>query len=103
MKQLKLMLDYDCWPLWDQDAGDNLDPEVLPLSDALKARLQAWSDAYNVLLNRDDPMNSYHTSEREQALEQEGVSLWRALQTELGEAWQVFYSYDAFLRDSFSC
>lgn len=41
------MLDYDCWPLWDQDAGDNLDPEALPL--------------------------------------------WRALQTELGEAWQVSY------------
>ncbi len=91
MKQLKLMLDYDCWPLWDQDAGDNLDPETLPLSRGLKTRLQAWSEGYDALLNRDDPLNSYHTPEREQALENEGVALWQALQTELGDTWRVSY------------
>ncbi len=36
MKRIKLMADYDCYPLWldsDDEVG-NIDPDVLPISDS---------------------------------------------------------------------
>lgn len=41
MKTIKLMADYDCFPLWKSSPGEvgNIDPEDLPISYDLKAYL----------------------------------------------------------------
>ncbi len=89
-RHLKIMLDYDCWPLWTQD-GDNYPPHHLAVSSELKDRLIAWSDQYDALLNRENPIHSYHSPETDLALEEEGLSLWTALQSELGKSWSISY------------
>lgn len=89
-QSIKMMLDYDCWPLWTKD-GDNCSPHHLPISTQLQAQLVSWSDKYDALLNRDDPMNSYHSLETDRSLEKEGLMLWVNLQSELGDLWKVAY------------
>ena len=32
-KQIKLMADYQCWPLWNIDEPDNIAPQELPLAE----------------------------------------------------------------------
>lgn len=46
-KRIKVMADYDRYPLWALDDGryDNIDPEVLGLSPELTRELLAWGDA----------------------------------------------------------
>jgi hypothetical protein len=58
--KIRVMVDYECWPLWwdgDRDVG-NIAPSDLGWSDRLSADLSAWSLAYDTTLNRDDPLLS---------------------------------------------
>lgn len=88
---LKLMCDYDCWPLW-RPGGENVDPSDLPVSDSLRERLVAWSDTYDAILNRDSPADSaFPSPSAEAAWEAEGRELWAALQAELGDGYAVSY------------
>lgn len=32
LRKIKLMPDYQCFPLWDMEEPDNLDPRDLPLN-----------------------------------------------------------------------
>jgi hypothetical protein len=32
LRKIKLMPDYQCFPLWDMEEPDNLDPKDLPLN-----------------------------------------------------------------------
>ena len=44
-EKIKLMADYQCFPLWDasqEGGGRNIDPDELPISLSLKARLNLW-------------------------------------------------------------
>jgi hypothetical protein len=47
MTTIKVMADYECWPLWN---GDNLDPDSLPLSTYLREQLAAWAERYDETL-----------------------------------------------------
>jgi hypothetical protein len=86
------MPDYHSYPLWDVDDPDNVDPATLPLSDALRARLEAWADAYDAILNPDDPAASGFAGEAAaRAFDAEGVRLWHALAAELGPGYAVAY------------
>ncbi|MBH8552854.1 hypothetical protein I8751_10835 [Nostocaceae cyanobacterium CENA357] len=92
--KIKLMADYECDPLWWEDAGKvgNIDPARLPLSQETISRLRKWASAYNATLNWQDPGNSPDLSEEaEAAFEEEGISLWKQLQTELTPNYQVVY------------
>ena len=87
---IKMMLDYDCWPLWTKE-GENCSPQNLPITPELQAQLMSWSEKYDSLLNRDNPIDSCHSPETDRALEKEGLMLWANLQSELGDHWNVAY------------
>ena len=91
MITIKLMSDYGCHPLW-ACAGEvgEIDPDALPLSDTLKARLQAWAAWYDATLNWDDPAASGFACPRdEQAFNEEGTKLAESLRRELGPGFTV--------------
>jgi hypothetical protein len=90
---IKLMWDYDCWPLWH--FGDrevcNIDPDSLPLSAATRARLKDWAAIPDAKLDRSDPSSVTWTEEERQKFEAEGRDLWKLLQRELGDGYRVVY------------
>ncbi|NHB62293.1 hypothetical protein [Photorhabdus sp. RW14-46] len=94
MKRIKLMVDYDCYPLWldsDDEVG-NIDPDVLPISDSLKEELNNWSKQYDETLNLDDPLSSgFSTPEAETVFKEKGQYLREKLQTELNNGYEVIY------------
>lgn len=97
MRAIKLMADYYCFPLWNNSPVEvgNIDPESLPLSSDLKARLNDWSEKYDSILNDDDPASSgFETREDEQNFIREGKELAECLQAELGDSYQVTYHSD---------
>ncbi|TGK20282.1 hypothetical protein [Leptospira kmetyi] len=97
LPSLKLMTDYHCFPLWFYDnlnSSDNIDPETLPISDALKKRLLNWATLYDQILNLNDPASSNFKSEQDaNKFNEEGELLWKLLQEELGGEYKIYY-YD---------
>lgn len=92
MRTLKLMADYDCFPLWEASPGQvgNIDPETLNISAELKGDLAEWARFFDQTLNRDDPANSgFASTEAENAFKMQGRTLGERLQTELGAAYVV--------------
>jgi hypothetical protein len=47
MKNIKLMADYQCHPLWNMSPGEygDINPDDLPISQELKDQLNAWARA----------------------------------------------------------
>ena len=89
-QEIKLMADYAAWPLWRPDG--NVDPATLPISAELQQRLDAWAEAFDGTLNRDDPRDSrFPTPEARRAWNEQGLVLWHDLQHELGAAYVVCY------------
>jgi hypothetical protein len=92
MKNLKLMADYNCFAIWDVDAPDNLNPDELPISDALKSRIHAWEQKFDSTLNRADPASSgFITEEALRIFDSEGLKIWECLREELGSEYHVQY------------
>jgi hypothetical protein len=92
MRALKLMADYDCWPLWEASPGatGNVDPSDLPISESLKDRLARWAADFDATLDRDNPSQSgFSTPEEEAAFVARGLTLGTELQAELGPTFQV--------------
>ena len=93
-RELKLMADYAAWPLWDADG--NVDAATLPLSTDLQERLDAWAEAFDGTVNRDDPRQArFATPEARAAWNATGLALWHDLQHELGSAYVVCYFSEA--------
>ena len=91
-KKIKLMADFDCYPLWDLDDAGDIDPASLPLISETIARLEKWQKCYDGIMNWDEPASSDFASEEERvAFEREGISLWQQLQKELGYEYEVVY------------
>lgn len=94
MKKIKLMADYQCYPLWlnSDDAFGNIDPNSLPISNVLKNELNSWSDKYDETLNLDDPLTSgFATLDDERVFRKMGQSLKEKLQMKLGDDYEVIY------------
>lgn len=92
MRNLKLMADYECYALWDEDAVDNLNPDELPISEELKQRIHRWEDSFDATLNRADPANSgFPTDEALMQFDEEGLNLWREITRQLDEGYKVRY------------
>ena len=88
---MKLMADYDCYPLWGED-GENIDPSSLGLSETLTRDLNAWAKSYDATLNQDDPLKSGFASEdAERLFQEEGARLHLLLQRELGGEINVLF------------
>ncbi|CAI1087703.1 hypothetical protein [Serratia quinivorans] len=94
MKTIKLMADYYSFPLWEASPGEfgNIDPESLPLSDALKEELIKWSEKYDSILNDEDPLLSgFKSEEEEKRFIDDGYKLAHLLQEELGYTYNIIY------------
>lgn len=92
MRALKLMADYDSYPLWEASPGEvgNVDPGDLPLSESLRADLLAWADVYDATLNRDDPRRSGFTDDqRRERFIAERERLAQHLRAELGPDYTI--------------
>lgn len=86
------MADYDCWPLWDDEEPDNVDPATLPISAVLRARLEAWQQRFDAQLNRSVPQDStWMTGDDLANFNREGEALADLLQQELGHGHVVLY------------
>jgi hypothetical protein len=89
-KKIKLMADYQCYPLWDIEKVGNIDPNKLPISAVLKKHLNIWAECYDEII--EEPRLSGFKNEMEAlAFEAQGQFLWRLLQKELGDTYEVFY------------
>lgn len=91
-RRIKLMADYDCFPLWEASQGvvGNIDPETLPISQALKSRLNQWAEQFDKTLNRQDPMKSgFLDISAKNGFEQMAAKLGADLQKELGSSYLV--------------
>lgn len=90
--KIKLMADYDCWPLWGLSEVGNIDPCTLSLSTTTQEALAKWAQDYNNTLNRADPIQSaFATPEDALAFNKEGWRLWECLQRELPELKVLYF------------
>jgi hypothetical protein len=76
MKSLTLRADYFYYPIWLVEGDgllDNKDPATPPTSETLATDLLAWADAFDAVLDQDDPANSGFKTElqREKFVSQE--------------------------------
>lgn len=96
MKAIKLMPDYNTFPLWHYEGEEvgAIDPIQLPLTGHLPERLTRWAKWYDTTLNQEYPPDSGFRSVGELiAFDKEGVLLWRDLRLALAKEYKVvFYS-----------
>ncbi|WP_036535410.1 hypothetical protein [Neosynechococcus sphagnicola] len=91
-KKLRLVADYNCDPLWDEE-GEMREPSEFPLSQETIDGLNQWQTAYDAILNLQDPYAiAFPSPEAEAAWEQEGLALAKQLQEELGEEYEIHYN-----------
>jgi hypothetical protein len=94
IRQIKLMPDYQCYPLWlsGNEGPANIDPATLPLSSETILRLERWANIFDNWMNLDDPASTPEPPDDEvAAFEDEGKALWKQLQLELGPTYHIFY------------
>lgn len=92
--KIRVMADYECWPLWWDGDGrvGNIAPSDLGLSDCLWADLKAWASAYDATLNRDDPLSSgFASSDDQKQFHAQGERLATRVAEELGANAAVRY------------
>ncbi len=92
--KIKLMADYESFPLWDlgPDGPRNLDPSALSLSPGLQESLDAWASRYDATLDRRDPARSGFADRlEERAFDEDGLRLASRLKVELGDDSVVVY------------
>jgi len=92
MKNIKLMADYQCHPIWNisPDEYGDVNPDDLPISQDLKERLAAWARAFDATLNMDYPPDSgFESEEAEAEFKREGYRLAEQLRAELGPEFTV--------------
>lgn len=94
MKEIKVMADYQCHPLWDMAPGmyGDIDPSSLPISSELKKRLFDWAHAFDETLDMNDPSSSgFKNAEAVEAFKKDGLELAESLQAELGAEYVVVH------------
>ena len=89
---VKVMAEYECWPLWIPVPPRNLDPRELPISDVLDDDLATWARDFDMTYVRDDPVSSgFATVALAESFVARGAALVDRLQAELGDEWHVEY------------
>ncbi|MFC5344152.1 hypothetical protein ACETK8_18575 [Brevundimonas staleyi] len=84
-RTIRLAPEFGCWPLWDDESGDYLDPAALPLPPALAERIARWDDAYQATLDPDYPPDSrFPDAAAEAVWRAEGEAIFEALTDLLG-------------------
>jgi hypothetical protein len=89
---IKLMPDYECWPLWEASPGQigNIDPSSLAISEELKAELARWAESFDNVLVWDDPATSgFSSMDQLVKFRADGFGLAMSLQRQLGHKFMV--------------
>lgn len=92
MRVIRVMADYQCFPLWEASPGvvGNIDPCDLPISISLQRDLIGWAETFDATLNIDDPASSGLKTESDiDEFRRRGEALVLQLQEELGGAYLV--------------
>lgn len=95
MKNLKLMADYQCHPLWDMSPGmyGDIDPNTLPISTELRQKIADWARFFDESLDIEDPVNSgFNSDEIKAEFKVQGIKLAEQLQQELGSEFVVSFT-----------
>lgn len=93
MKKIKLMPDYNCYPLWDIDKLKNIAPQELPLSKKLCVKLESWQKQYDKTLNSDyPPLSGFENEKMKKSFIKEAENLKKELQVELGNEYEIILS-----------
>lgn len=103
MRLLKLMADYQCYPLWDVSLGQmgDIDPNSLPISALLREQLLDWADVYDRTLNLEDPMISGFASvDAVDDFIAQGMKLADQMRGELGPEFSVLVKINAYVKTS---
>lgn len=84
-KNIKLMPDYECWPLWDMDNLGDIDPKELLITETLQEKIENWAKKFDSILDWDDPGNSggFVTEDEEKLFAEEGWVILEELRKEL--------------------
>ena len=94
MRNIKLMADYGCFPLWEATEKSlvNLNPEDLDLPKELSESLDQWASDYEATLNRGNPVISEFSSKEDgHKFEIQGRQLHQKLKKQLGLDFHVTY------------
>ncbi len=92
MRAIKLMADYQCYPLLEASPGvvGNIDPEELPISERLRQALTQWAEWYDSTLNLSNPAISGFPSDSDrEEFKRKGMELGERLRHELGDGFAV--------------
>lgn len=84
-RRIRLAPEFECWPIWDPDTGETLDPADLGLPGDLADRLRRWDDAFQATYDPVDPRDSrFSDAQAEAAWYAEGRALFLALSEVFG-------------------
>jgi hypothetical protein len=99
-KKIRLMVDYGCDPLWwdEPDKVGDIDPETLPLQEKTIEQLHNWAKMYDKTLDWDNPADSpgFANKQEEETFEKEGILLWKQVQKELADQYEISYYSQIF-------
>ncbi|MBL0319311.1 MAG: hypothetical protein IPP74_08495 [Alphaproteobacteria bacterium] len=89
------MADYQCYPIWEPNTKEyNINPFSLPISLQLGNDLMKWAAQWDKTLNWDNPSNSgFNSTEEESFFISEGKRLCETLNNQLGNQFEVEFSY----------
>jgi len=96
MRVIKLMPDYQCYPLWEASPGrvGNINPDDLPISKSLVERLKKWASLFDDTLDLQDPASAGFRSENERLIFHAlGYELAMDLSSELGQEYSVISKF----------
>ncbi|MFO1368398.1 MAG: hypothetical protein U1F46_05330 [Marinagarivorans sp.] len=97
MKTIKLMPDYECFPLWhcDEEKVGDIDPASIGISQELVRKLSDWQSDYDATLDRLNGENSgFPSKEKEIAFVVKGYELAKELKCELINVNVVYFDID---------
>lgn len=103
MKTIKLMADYQCYPLWHVSPNEfgDIDPRSLPISALLSKELLDWATTYDNTLNWEDPWCSgFENDEAVESFKSQGMKLAEQLRQELGSQFAVTVFLNAGVKQS---
>src|ERR1051325_2119946 len=97
MRTIKLMPDYQCFPLWEiytGKAGHNVDPADLPISAELCSELVEWGLKFDSTLNLREPEKSGFADKGFwDDFKKTGFELLNRLKKEIGSEFNVIHHF----------
>lgn len=94
MNELRMMLEYQAYPLWviHDDGLENIEPHSLNISPSLADKIEQWGDRFEETYIPDDPGSSgFKNADEEKKFIAEGINLLAELKSECLGRYTVEY------------